>query len=242
MTRDDRAEVLVVGAGPVGLLTALLLAEAGVAVKIIDEEARTATHSYACALHPYSLKLLERAGLAAEALRLGRRIESIAFYEGQSRRADIRLSELGGDFPFVLVLPQSALEDLLQNALVQKAGIKVEWNHRLADLKTQGDRVLGTIDQLHETMTGYVVPHEWVVKHTVQTSAAFLIGADGHNSLVRQRLGINYERLQGPEVFAVYEFTSNFKPGPEMCVVLDEKTSDVLWPISDGRFRWSFQL
>src|SRR5450759_4929123 len=70
--REERTEVLVVGAGPVGLLTAILLAEAGIEVRIIDREGCTTSRSYACALHPRTLKLLEGMGLAAPVLEAGR--------------------------------------------------------------------------------------------------------------------------------------------------------------------------
>ena len=63
MIREKTTEVLVVGAGPVGLWTALLLAKAGIQVVLIDRETRTAARSYACALHPLPLRLLEAAGL-----------------------------------------------------------------------------------------------------------------------------------------------------------------------------------
>jgi len=242
MARNTQTEVLVVGAGPVGLLTALSLAQADVSVKIIDEEERTATHSYACALHPGSLTLLERLGLLPEALELGHRIEKVAFYEGKSRRAEIELSRLGGDYPFVLVLPQSTLEDLLERSLA-KSGVRIDWKHHLTDLRIQGNTVSAMVDKLYETVTGYIVPHwEWVVKERQQIDAALLVGADGHNSLVRQRLGIEYERLHGPEVFVVYEFESDAPLANEMRVVVQEKTTDVLWPLSERRCRWSFQL
>jgi 2-polyprenyl-6-methoxyphenol hydroxylase-like FAD-dependent oxidoreductase len=243
MAREVQTEVLVVGAGPVGLLTALTLAREGVQVKIIDEEERTATHSYACALHPRTLQLLDQAGLAGEATRLGRRIETVAFYEGQSRRAQIELSRLNGDFPYVLVLSQRTLEDLLEQALAHKAGIKVDWNHRLSDLRTEGSTVVAAVDKRYETSTGYIVPHwQWVVQKTIQTRASFLVGADGHNSLVRQRLGIECERVAEPEIFAIYEFESDAELGREVRVVLDEQTSNVLWPMPGGHCRWSFQL
>src|ERR1035437_1053389 len=98
--QEERTEVLVVGAGPVGLLTAIVLAEAGIEVKIIDREDRTTSRSYACALHPRTLKLLEGMGLVAPVLEAGRRIEKIAFYDGAARQAEGKLSELGGAFPF----------------------------------------------------------------------------------------------------------------------------------------------
>jgi 6-methylpretetramide 4-monooxygenase / 4-hydroxy-6-methylpretetramide 12a-monooxygenase len=61
---EERPEVLVAGAGPVGLLAALALAEQGVQVQIVDQERRPAARSYALALHPQSLRLLDEIGLA----------------------------------------------------------------------------------------------------------------------------------------------------------------------------------
>jgi glycine/D-amino acid oxidase-like deaminating enzyme len=64
MQREDRTEVLVVGAGPVGLFTALRLAGSGLRVQLIDQEPRTAGRSYACALHSRTLQLPNEEGLA----------------------------------------------------------------------------------------------------------------------------------------------------------------------------------
>jgi 2-polyprenyl-6-methoxyphenol hydroxylase-like FAD-dependent oxidoreductase len=57
-------EVLVVGAGPVGLFTALHLARAGTRVAIVDEAPRAAARSYALALHAHTLALLDEVGLS----------------------------------------------------------------------------------------------------------------------------------------------------------------------------------
>ena len=242
MQRQDQTEVLVVGAGPVGMFCALRLAESGIRVKVIDKESRTAGHSYACALHPHTLKLLEQAGIAAEALKLGHRIDTIAFYEGNSRRAELKLSELSTEFPFVLVLPQSALEDLLERRLSRMEHVSVHWAHRLADLNTDGSAVLATIDKLTETAKGYIVA-EWegVVEKKLSTTAAFVVGADGHDSFLRRRLDIQYEKLGDPEFFTVYEFECDRKIDPEMRVVLSDTTTSVMWPFSDKKCRWAFQ-
>ena len=100
MPNSSQTEVLVVGAGPVGLLTALLLTRHGVRTRVIDEESRTAAHSYACALHPASLRLLERVGIADEVIELGRRVENVALFEGNERRAQLeeRLQTAWDDF------------------------------------------------------------------------------------------------------------------------------------------------
>jgi 2-polyprenyl-6-methoxyphenol hydroxylase-like FAD-dependent oxidoreductase len=240
--REERTEVLVVGAGPVGLLTAILLAEAGIAVRIIDREERTTSRSYACALHPRTLKLLEGMGLAAPVLEAGRRVEKIAFYDGAARQAEVKLSQLGGAFPFMVILPQNAFEGLLEQRL-RKLGVAVNWNHRFADLHTDADMVVATIEELGGTATGYIVPHwETVVKRSFPVRAQFLVGADGHGSLVRQRLGIEHTRVAGPEFFAAYEFEPEEKVEDEVRVVLDQATTNVLWPLPGNKYRWTFQM
>jgi NADPH-dependent dioxygenase len=240
MLHEEKTEVLVVGAGPVGLLSALLLSQFGIESRIIDQEERTASRSYACALHPRTLELLERVGLVAEVLKAGHRVDRIGFYDGESRRAQIRFSELSVDFPFALVLPQSALESLLQQSLKNK--IAVHWNHRLAGLKTQGDTVVATVEKLGETAKGYMSPDwEWVVEKTLHTSAALLLGADGHHSHVRQCLDIEYEEAGAREFFAVYEFKSDQEAANEVAIVLDDATTNVLWPLPGNKYRWSFQ-
>ena len=242
MSLPNRTQVLVVGAGPVGMTTALLLAERGIQCTVIDAKGGAAARSYACALHPRSLELFDRLGLTQEILALGRRFETLAFYEGPSKRAEVKLSELPLKFPFLFVLPQNALEELLERALNRRAGIHVQWHHQLSDLRTEGKEVIGTVDKLAGTSVGYIVPHwEMVVKESAEIRASFLVGADGHNSLVRQRLGIDFERVGEPVRFSVFEFETDAELPNEVRVVLDESTTNVLWPLSSGRCRWSFQ-
>ena len=241
--RDEQTEVLVVGAGPVGLLTGLLLAEAGIQVKIIDRGERTAARSYACALHPRTLKLLERLELAPKVLELGRRIGAMAFYDGDSRRGEISLAVPGGDFPFLLILPQDAFEDALELELRREWGVVVDWNHRFEAVEEKFDGVDVAVEKLGGTATGYIVPHwETVVRKRLQVHARFLLGADGQNSMVRQRLGIEHEQIAGRQFFAAYEFEPDGKIDDELRVVLDKTTTNVLWPLPGNKCRWTFQV
>ena len=237
--RQNQTEVLVVGAGPVGLLTALLLAEAGIDVRILDREPRTTTRSYACALHPRVMRLLKRLGVAEPLLEQGRQLDRMAFYDGQLRRAEVKLPQS----PFLVILPQSALEGALEERLHQGFGVTVAWDHRFADLRDEGDSLMVEVEELGGTGTGYIVPHwESLVRRTFAVRAQFLVGADGHNSLVRQRLGIEYSKMGGPEFFAAYEFLSDTPIEPEVRVVLDQRTTNVLWPLPGNKHRWTFQV
>jgi len=240
--REERTEVLVVGAGPVGLLTAILLPEAGIEVKIIDREERTTARSYACALHPRVLKLLSPMGLAAPVIERGRRIQTVAFYDGAARRAEVKLAELGGEFPFMVILPQNEFEGVLEERL-RKAGVTVNWNHRFDDVQSAGETVVANVEELGATATGYIVPHwEGVVKRNFPVRAQFLVGADGHGSLVRRRLRIENTLVAGRTFFAAYEFEPEEKVEDEVRVVLDDSTTNVLWPLVGNRYRWTFQM
>jgi 2-polyprenyl-6-methoxyphenol hydroxylase-like FAD-dependent oxidoreductase len=241
--REERTDVLVVGAGPVGLMTALLLAEAGIEVRIIDREERTTARSYACALHPRTLELLAQLGMADEIIRHGNRVETVGFYEGSTRRAEIALSKLPTEFPFLLILPQSRFESALEQRLRQKAGIQVDWRHRFDALEIEDGEVAAAVEKLGGTSTGYIVPHwETVVQDRFRMRARYLVGADGAKSLVRQRLGIENTRVGGPDFFAAYEFESDTPSPNEVRVVMDQATTNVLWPLSNQKYRWTFQL
>jgi 2-polyprenyl-6-methoxyphenol hydroxylase-like FAD-dependent oxidoreductase len=242
MLGKQDVEVLIVGAGPVGQFTALSLAERGVSVQIVDEERRTAAHSYALALHPRTLTLLNDVGLEPSALENSLRVDKIAFYDGSQRRAEIALSELPLEFPYLVVQRQSHFEGALEQML-RKKRVRVEWNHRMSALQDEKDGVHAEISVLDKISTGYPVAwSEWEVIKTIRKKLQFVVGADGHRSLVRKILGIETEIVDAPEFFGVFEFECEDYQDAEVRVILDGASTNVLWPLPEGRCRFSFQI
>lgn len=241
MSLRAKSEVLVIGAGPVGLFTALSLANHGAGVQVVDEEFRTAAHSYALAIHPQSLKLIDELGLVGDLLAQGYRVDTVAFYNGPDRCGELKLAKLEGGFPYVIVLPQSALEGLLERQLIAK-GVKVRWNHRVTRITPGTGCATVEIDKLARASCGYAVATtEWITEKTLNTEAAFVVGADGHRSVVRRTLGAEYARTGESESFAVFEFHTDADLAGEVRIVFDRQTTNVLWPLPGGRCRWSFQ-
>lgn len=239
MSTQKKTQVLVVGAGPSGMLAALTLAEAGVDVELIEEEPKPAGHSYALALHPAALATLERFGLAAPLMRAGQRVKTLAIYEGKDRRAAI---PVGDDRHPLLALPQSAFERLLAEHLTRK-GVQVRWGHRLARLESGKTGIAATVHRLERVSTGYgVARSDWVVDKEFRYEAAYLVGADGHGSLVRRILEIPFEEAGVSQVYGVFESEPRGGPIEEMRLVIGADTIDVLWPLPAGRARFSLEL
>ena len=242
MFGKEKPEVLVVGAGPVGLSAALFLAQDGVPVRILDEGWRPATNSYALALHGASLALLDELGIADRVLGRAYRVDRVGFYDAKERRAELKLSELSGKYPFVAVVRQDVLEEVLERSL-EKLGVKVRWNHRASRFDPQGEKVRVTTDKLVKDSVGYAVSHvDLIVGKSRDIDVDFVVAADGHRSLVRRQREIAFPSVGEAQQFAVFEFDTDADLDGEMRVVFDETTTNVLWPLPDGRCRFSFQI
>ena len=241
MARHSDPEVLVVGAGPVGLATALFLQQYGVRVEIIDMHVRTTQHSYALAIHPRTLQVLEEAGLTDALVSAGRKLTKVAFYEGDERRAEIDYSLLGSAHPYLLVLRQSVLERTMEEAL-RHHDLKVRWAHRLQGLGVE-NAMRAEIATLDHVAVGYPVARtEWVVGRSETIHPAYVIGADGYDSAVRRMSGIEMEDHGAAQIFSVYEIEATGDLPAEVRVIVDPELTSVYWPLEEGRCRWGFQI
>jgi 2-polyprenyl-6-methoxyphenol hydroxylase-like FAD-dependent oxidoreductase len=242
MFRHPDPEVLVVGAGPVGLVAALFLQQSGVRVAIVDMHRRTNQHSYALAIHPRTLQILEEAGLAEGLIAAGRKVTKVAYYDGRDRRAEIDYSALASRHPYLLLVRQSLLERAAEQALRRKK-VKVLWGHRLQGLTTGNGSLRAEVAKLDQVSMGYpIAQSEWVVARTKTIQPAYVIGADGYNSLVRRQAGIEMEKHGEPEIFSVYEIEATGQLPAEVRVIVGSDLTSVYWPLEDGRCRWGFQI
>ena len=173
----DSAAVVVVGAGPAGLTAGIVLAEAGVDVLLLDQQAEGANTSRACAVHARTLEVLAELDLADELRRHGLVVPTFTVGSGGRTLASIDFGELPTAFPFMLMIPQNVTESVLLARLLA-AGGKI-FRHC---------RVTGHTDDGAGVTVGYVDGEG--TAGTLRTE--YLIGADGMHSTVREQAGIGF--------------------------------------------------
>lgn len=175
-------DVLIVGAGPTGLTLANVLAREGVPFRIVDRKAGPVEESRALVVHARSLELLDKLGLAGEAVREGQKLGAAELLE--EGKPVGKISFFGDDqgertpYPFALIYEQHRTERLLIRGL-GRAGGRVEWSTELAGLSQTSSGVRATVR--HPDGSEEEVEAGWVV------------GADGASSPVRHALGLGFE-------------------------------------------------
>lgn len=235
-------DVLIVGAGPVGLFTALNLTRRNIPVRIIDKATGPGVHSYALTLHAATLDLLKQYGLLESILRFALPVNRIGVYVDHKRVSELDLKKRDGDAAFIAVIPQSALESILIEALARE-GISVEWNHRLASLHLEAGEVTGKIEGREQRMMGYATTHmDWMVNDVRPFHVPYLVGADGHDSIVRQLARIPFPPTGGADNYAIFELETRDPIEPELELAFVDETLNIGWPLSRFRCRWSFQV
>ncbi len=173
MDRVSEADVIVIGAGPVGLWLAAELRLGGADVIVLEKRDQRSAHSRAFTLHARTLEVFASRGLADRWLARGQRIPT-AHYAMLASRLD--LSVLDSDFPFVLFMPQVRTEELLEEH-ARAVGVPVLRGVEVTSVTVQPDGV-----RVGARGTGG--PREF--------RASWLAGCDGRRSIVRDAAGIGY--------------------------------------------------
>ncbi|WP_307041177.1 FAD-dependent monooxygenase [Agromyces ramosus] len=189
-------DVLVVGAGPSGLMLAVCLAKLGVDVVIVDGKEGPTRESRALAVQARSMELYDQLGLVDRVL--AERSSATAVVPGAGSRpfGRVELRGLGeGVSPFmeITVFEQSRNERMLVAALGD-LGRDVRWGHRLERLEVLG-ATSGAGASVMATLTG--------PDGNVTAQARYCVGADGSHSPVRESLGIPFEGVTNEASFYV---------------------------------------
>jgi 2-polyprenyl-6-methoxyphenol hydroxylase-like FAD-dependent oxidoreductase len=231
----ESTQLLVVGAGPVGLFAGLCAARRGLRVALVERNFRGCEHGHASILHPSSLRLLDEHGLSSQLRAAGSVVERIDL------RVDGRLvKSLELAMP-ALTISQGAFEELLLKELRAKAiEIKAPYVATAFEQEPAGVR---THIQRREPLGSPAHCDEWECVEASSIDSAFVIGADGYSSGVREALGLDNLDVGATETFAMFE-------GPEASATESSTLElafaaglgSIVMPLPKQRTRWGFQL
>ncbi|MBS0581116.1 MAG: FAD-dependent monooxygenase [Proteobacteria bacterium] len=195
-----RCDVLIVGAGPTGLVLALWLTQQGVQVRIVDTSLQPGTTSRALAVQARTLELYRQLGLDRDVIAQGYKVPAVNLWVRGEPVARVAFGDIGArltPFSFLEIFPQDQHEALLVEKLISM-GVVVERRTELVSFTDHADRIRARL----RTREGA----EQVCE------AAYLAGCDGARSRVRQGMGSGFPGGTYRQVFYVADIQGTGPP------------------------------
>ena len=214
-------DVLIVGAGPTGLVLACELARSGVSFRIVEKETEPSTRSRALVVHARTLELLQKLDLDGELVARGRRTVNAHVYVNREHAADFAIGDTGIDdtpFPFVLFVSQAETEAVLAGWLA-RAGATIERGVEATAVDPASGEVTLRRGDAIET-----VRPRWVV------------GCDGAHSVVRHAGEFAFEGEPYPQDFVLADVKLD-TPIDALELAFDDRGVFVVLPLKDDVYR-----
>jgi 2-polyprenyl-6-methoxyphenol hydroxylase-like FAD-dependent oxidoreductase len=223
----SQPQILIVGAGPTGLVLAVWLAKAGTPFRLIDKNSGPGQASRAMAVQARTLEFYRQLGMADEVVAAGFQLDRIHLRNRWRELAVVWLGGVGSGispFPFVLSLPQDDHERFLTERL-RAAGHAVEWDTELTGFTQRDDRV-------HATLRKPGGEETWV--------GAYLCGCDGAHSVVRHGMGVGFPGGTYDQPFYVADAEAEGTwSDRDFTGYIAERTFCLAFPVRDrGMFRF----
>jgi 2-polyprenyl-6-methoxyphenol hydroxylase-like FAD-dependent oxidoreductase len=221
-------DVVVVGAGPVGLVAACELARRGVSFRIIDKLAAPTNESRAIAVMSRSLDMFDRMGIRDELESTGVKATNMRLMSGDSQLARVTFGGVDSAFPYSLLTAQTETERVLADRLSQ-LGCTVERGVELVELV-----------QDHDTVTLTLRGQDGA---TESVTTSWVVGADGAHSTVRHLVGTKLQGSFQGERFILGDCDAEHQMDAEsMCTVFSPAGTVIMMPMRDGRARLMAQI
>jgi 2-polyprenyl-6-methoxyphenol hydroxylase-like FAD-dependent oxidoreductase len=178
-SKHNDVPVVVVGAGPTGVMLAIELARRGVEVRVLDRQLARSLESRAIGIHARTLEIFHQLGVVDEFLDLGHRVNGATFHTRPGHTTRVRFGRVESAYPFMLTLSQAETQRILDKKL-ESLGVTIE----------RGVQVTG-IDH-DATGVGLVtVTRDGSRERTLR--ADWLVGCDGAGSIVRRSLNMSFD-------------------------------------------------
>lgn len=221
-------QVLIVGAGPVGLLLGNLLGARGIHTLMIDRRESGPDASMAIGLTPPSMALLAGLGLDQAFLATGVKVDHAVVHGDRGQLGELFFHDLPGPHPFILSVPQAETVRLLEARLAAWPTVCLRRGTELATLAQDEAGVTATLRCVANGS-------EEIVR------SAWLAGCDGGESLVRSLAGLPASGGSYAQTFVMADYADNSGLGEAAHLYFTRHGSVESFPLPGGRRRWIIQ-
>ncbi|UVJ37756.1 NAD(P)/FAD-dependent oxidoreductase [Arthrobacter sp. CJ23] len=220
-------DVIIVGAGPVGLFMGALLLRQGLDVSILEQRGTRSGRSRAIGIHPPALAVLDTVAAAAPLAEQGVRIVRGTAYSRGRRVAGLDFSGTSPEFPFILSVPQASTEQVLEDIVRDAA----------PEALRRGVEVLDVLDA-----GGSVLVRARLGDEVLELSSRLVIAADGAHSRIRGRLGQQDRVRHYPDCYIMGDFGDSTPHGHDAVLFLEPEGIVECFPLPGGIRRWVVRL
>lgn len=221
--KSQEMPVLIVGAGPTGLMLACELMRHGVTCRVIEKAPVPGDKSRALVLHARTLEILESMGIVEGFIDRGCPAYGASLYHAGERIVHLSMAELDSPFPFSLMIPQTETERLLAEYFISIGGT-IERGVELLKFSQGKTGITATVKNAAGKEESIV--------------AQWMIGCDGAHSAVRKALELPFEGSAYEERFGLVDcFVNSDLPNDEISTFFHEDGAFVFFPLGAKRFR-----
>ncbi|WP_216215910.1 FAD-dependent oxidoreductase [Amycolatopsis aidingensis] len=214
-----RTDVLIAGAGPVGLATAAHLRGQGYSVTVVDQQAEGVNTSRAAVVHPRTMEALDEIGVTGRLSALSLHSHGFTIRDRDRVLVPLRFDGVPSRYRNLFMVPQSDTERVLLERLLELGGTVLR-PHTVTGMVQDGTGVTVTVDDRHHIR------------------ARYLVGADGMHSTVRELAGIGFGEDHGGETFTLADVrATGVLPADEVVLFFSTGGMVVSAPLPDGTFR-----
>jgi len=219
------ADVIIIGAGPVGLILANLLGAEGIRTIVFDKRTTPLDRSMAIGITPPSLEILQGLGLDGVFSSAGVPVRYAEVHESCTRLGRLDFHDIASEYRFFLSIPQARTVEILAENLEKFSSVTVRRGTEFVGLEQEPDGVCATLKDT-ESLIHF------------EARARFLIGCDGHRSGVRHAAKLKTRERAYPQRFVMADFADRSGLGDEARLFFAPEASVESFPLPGGWRRW----
>lgn len=219
------SSVIIIGAGPVGLMLANLLGKADISTIVIERKAEADKYSKAIGVMPPSLQIFKQIGLEQTLIEAGLKVTTAVVHGKKLITGRLDFTRIKGDYPYILTIPQSDTERILEARLKALPSVKLMREVEFLKVTENGPHVEISLRALKDN-------------REFSLTAAYLCACDGGKSEVREAVGVKSLGARYRQTFLMGDFRDNSGLGNEAHLFFTPDGAVESFPLPGNVRRW----